>query len=248
MEETAQTPLPPNRNRRNLLLIAGAIILIILLSAGAYFLGIRNEQQQKEPNEQVESNVSPTPEDVFCTQEVKECPDGSYVSRQGPNCEFAPCPTTTGGSSIPENWGTYTAAGNIFSFKYPPDMTLEKRADGLALIKIGPTQREGTEVYDGILLNFRTGSLQGQTLQQYVQGQVEESQQHAEVTRPLSQTTINGISGYTFMVRGLGEFTHIYLPLGDNQFLHISKLVEDPSNQGFEKTANQVLSTLTLQQ
>jgi len=27
-----------------------------------------------------------------CTQEVKQCPDGSYVSRTGPNCEFAECP------------------------------------------------------------------------------------------------------------------------------------------------------------
>jgi len=30
---------------------------------------------------------------VFCTADVKECPDGSYVSRSGPNCEFAECPT-----------------------------------------------------------------------------------------------------------------------------------------------------------
>lgn len=27
-----------------------------------------------------------------CTQEAKLCPDGSYVERTGPNCEFAPCP------------------------------------------------------------------------------------------------------------------------------------------------------------
>ncbi len=27
-----------------------------------------------------------------CTQEAKMCPDGSAVSRTGPNCEFAPCP------------------------------------------------------------------------------------------------------------------------------------------------------------
>lgn len=32
------------------------------------------------------------PEEVFCTQEAKQCPDGSYVGRQGPNCEFAACP------------------------------------------------------------------------------------------------------------------------------------------------------------
>ena len=29
-----------------------------------------------------------------CTQEAFQCPDGSYVGRTGPNCEFAPCPTT----------------------------------------------------------------------------------------------------------------------------------------------------------
>ncbi len=33
--------------------------------------------------------------DVFpnaCTMEAKLCPDGSYVGRTGPNCEFTPCP------------------------------------------------------------------------------------------------------------------------------------------------------------
>jgi len=29
---------------------------------------------------------------VYCTQEAKLCPDGSYVGRTGPNCEFAECP------------------------------------------------------------------------------------------------------------------------------------------------------------
>lgn len=28
-----------------------------------------------------------------CTMEAKLCPDGSYVARTGPNCEFAPCPS-----------------------------------------------------------------------------------------------------------------------------------------------------------
>ena len=27
-----------------------------------------------------------------CTQDAKECPDGSFVSRQPPSCAFAPCP------------------------------------------------------------------------------------------------------------------------------------------------------------
>ncbi len=29
---------------------------------------------------------------VACTMDAKQCPDGSFVGRQGPRCEFAPCP------------------------------------------------------------------------------------------------------------------------------------------------------------
>lgn len=32
-------------------------------------------------------------ENVVCPEDVKECPDGSYVSRNWPNCEFDICPT-----------------------------------------------------------------------------------------------------------------------------------------------------------
>jgi hypothetical protein len=39
--------------------------------------------------------IEPAPEipiGVACTMDAKECPDGSYVGRTGPNCEFSPCP------------------------------------------------------------------------------------------------------------------------------------------------------------
>lgn len=32
---------------------------------------------------------------VACTMEAKQCPDGSYVGRQGPRCEFAQCPNAS---------------------------------------------------------------------------------------------------------------------------------------------------------
>ncbi len=32
------------------------------------------------------------PETKVCTQEAKQCSDGGYVGRTGPNCEFSPCP------------------------------------------------------------------------------------------------------------------------------------------------------------
>ena len=39
--------------------------------------------------------LAPNPQPVACTMEAKLCPDGSYVSRTGPNCEFAVCPIST---------------------------------------------------------------------------------------------------------------------------------------------------------
>lgn len=38
---------------------------------------------------------APAPLPIGCTKEAKQCPDGSYVGRTGPNCEFAKCPATT---------------------------------------------------------------------------------------------------------------------------------------------------------
>src|SRR3990167_4591874 len=42
--------------------------------------------------EECEDEVSGT----VCTQKANLCPDGSYVGRTGPNCEFADCPSIDG--------------------------------------------------------------------------------------------------------------------------------------------------------
>ncbi len=56
-----------------------SIIVLVIASAALY----------------IYSDYTPTPpknEPVFCTQDAMQCSDGSYVSRVGPNCEFAQCP------------------------------------------------------------------------------------------------------------------------------------------------------------
>src|SRR3989344_275669 len=59
-------------------------------------------------------NMTPpeAPVGQVCTMDAKLCQDGSYVSRSGPNCEFAQCPTVAtttsgggGGSILPYNSG-----------------------------------------------------------------------------------------------------------------------------------------------
>jgi hypothetical protein len=60
--------------------------------------------------------IAPTPAPVACTMEAKLCPDGSYVGRTGPNCEFAPCPSVSEPTSI---WKTVSDTAEGFEYSYP---------------------------------------------------------------------------------------------------------------------------------
>lgn len=63
-------------------LIAGAVVILGIL-VGAYYFWTERAQAPGNPG-------------VACTQEAKQCPDGSYVGRTGPHCEFSPCPDDNG--------------------------------------------------------------------------------------------------------------------------------------------------------
>lgn len=52
-----------------------------------------------------------TDEMVACTMDAKQCPDGSYVGRVAPNCEFAACP-----SEAETTEHTFTISGTNFAF------------------------------------------------------------------------------------------------------------------------------------
>ena len=72
------------------------IALLILIGA---FVAVRYDKNKV---------LAPTP--VACTQEAKQCPDGSYVSRSGPQCEFAECPKAV---PVPSTTSTGTVSGVV---------------------------------------------------------------------------------------------------------------------------------------
>jgi len=96
-------------NQRGIISSAFAVVVTLIIAAG---VGGYVYVQSKMPND-VETipaplpgqSSSPTPsqpappQEVACTMEAKQCPDGSYIGRTGPNCEFAACP-----EAVPNKW------------------------------------------------------------------------------------------------------------------------------------------------
>ena len=60
------------------------IVIIFLLTAGAALYFARTSLEIVPPPGHVWSGA--------CTDDAMQCPDGSYVGRTGPKCEFMPCP------------------------------------------------------------------------------------------------------------------------------------------------------------
>lgn len=74
------------------------IVVVILAIGGYFFFGAK-----KTAEAPMDGDV------VACTMDAKQCPDGSYVSRTGPKCEFAECPTGTKKPGTP----TTPATGDV---------------------------------------------------------------------------------------------------------------------------------------
>ncbi len=73
VQQAPVNPVQANK-KPNQWIIVAIILALLILFGSIYILS----QQQKENQ-------------VVCIQDVKQCPDGSYVSRQPPTCEFAKC-------------------------------------------------------------------------------------------------------------------------------------------------------------
>lgn len=92
---------------------------------------------ENSPTPPVSSNAKVTPihrggTASVCTMEAKICPDGTAVSRSGPRCEFAPCPTPTPvPSPTPATSGACTKDSDC--------------ATGYSCIDSSPVTREGFE-------------------------------------------------------------------------------------------------------
>lgn len=52
----------------------------------------KTKEIKDEPVEEI-IDIPNSNNPIMCTMDAKQCPDGSYVGRTGPNCEFEKCPS-----------------------------------------------------------------------------------------------------------------------------------------------------------
>jgi len=201
------------------------IIVALLIAAGGGYYAYKTIQTQKEEGKDVKEakpELTPSPELTPTPQETEQPADETA------------------------NWKTYTNSEAGFSFKYPEDVSLIEN-EIVRLSLWGPTQKPQTEFYDGISLQFELPFELGNTpLENYVQSVIEAEivEGISELIKDKEKIVIAGLEGYTFTIRGLGEFQYIYLQSSDSVYaIEITNATRDPAGQGFLQTVDLILST-----
>jgi hypothetical protein len=155
-EQVVPTPVPPpippippisnkeipsipksHSNKTTIFLI---IILILLIGVGGSFW-LSSNKVDTEPNP------------VACTDDAKQCPDGSFVGREGPSCEFRACPvvqdeTANSDATVGASWQTYR--NEEFEIMYPENFSINSDTNKVTINhSVSYTHNDACEFRDG---------------------------------------------------------------------------------------------------
>jgi hypothetical protein len=172
------------------------------------------------------------------------------MPRETPVVPPLPIPTTAEVTTIPADWQTYTSKQYGFTISYPSDVTHESLEDGERFIKLGPSQSQGTELYDGINIVIKSGTYQQASFKEFVAQTYQETKNDPIISEvsDIRDTEIAGIYGSAYDVSSLGNWTVIFLPAGSGRYVEITDMTVEPTNreQTFRKTTDSILATIVL--
>ncbi len=175
---------------------------------------------------------------------------GVFLGRQlsaNPSIQISPTPSPV--SEIPtptldptRDWPVHTLNG-AYTFKYPFIAKIENANQYDRVVYWGRTQKEGTDISDGIYLQF--GMIKTSNLEKYLSSKIAAEAPKGKLIAPLTPVTINGYAGFTYTHEGLGgNPKYIYLSMPNSgSAIEITDFTVDPGNFGFATTVNQILST-----
>lgn len=215
-KDTASTFKPSSspKNSGFSKLVFASLLMLLIGALGGYMLG--RSQGQNPPG----TLVPPTqpPDGVACTMDAMECPDGSFVGRTGPNCEFAACPSskieTPSVSNtpivIPSNWKQFSAdfpdLGIRLSFKLPPGYSFQHAyADALiqddvptGVVVDQNTPRDILYFLDILVPKYDGGSRRA-FYTKYLQGEIEGVNQGEPKIISVTESPLSANSYITFV-------------------------------------------------
>lgn len=149
-------------------------------------------------------------------------------------------------SQIPNNWKKYSNNTAGFSLKYDPTLTVkEDLQTSIRFYKWGPTQRGQTEIYDGIIFSVQRVDLQ-KGIEEHINSRMSQFKNVGTITDPLHDSRVNGALVKEFSASSLGDFTLVFVPIDSRTLLEISYMTPDPTNAGFRKVVELMLSSFSL--
>jgi len=221
--------------------IAGAVVLTIAFIFGLRFLTpedtwiCRNSQWIRHGNPS-----APAPE--------TGCPPEAQISAN-------PTTTLTAGTTetpSPSSTREYKNSKMGISLQYPEDMEITSNEDGsISVSKWGPTQKENTELFDGITINISQASLGTNTdLLSLINADIEQKREQLSpdykiLESPTPYTLWYKTGAFTYKAEEVfGSVTYFYLPQSSGKFLLISTHYPDPQNTGFELQAEKIVRSI----
>ena len=152
-------------------------------------------------------------------------------------------PLLQGGTSFLDSKGVYT-------FLYPSDYKIDTQDEQTRISKVGATQKDKTELSDGVTLVFESIDLNGKPLEEWVDTNIEEmtSDGTVKVIKAKQPMILNTYPGFVYEIRGLGNYQYYVIQKDNNSkyAVVITSMVMDPENVGYQGKVNAILATLAL--
>jgi len=214
----------PKRKNNFIALIIFAFLIILIIAAVVYFI-----KSSKTTNLSIPSitKIIGNSENSGSQEIVEATPAESRI--------------LVGGT---EGWSTFEREGVNISFKYPKEVTILDYSDGAIVLRLwGPTQKEGTEFYDGLSMSFKVAKFEGKTLKETAGLKYLQLKEFSEVTPPVVGL-LAGTSGYTMHIKGIFSADYYYVPINETLYLEVINGTKDPTKAGYSQQAETVLLTL----
>lgn len=149
--------------------------------------------------------------------------------------------------TYPNGWVQFRSDSIGVSLYHPQEMNLTEMEAGLVRLLItGPSQVMGTEMYDGLLVTLFKDRYESGSLRDFVERETEQKKTdpvYIEVSN-IEEVKIGNKVAYAVTESTLGEFTQMYLPAGPNEYIQLTYLMEDPTNQGYAQILDTLLESI----